>query len=47
MLARFDLGYNPLGSGPTPSFFNGAPWRIRVEPRRGDWDAPPSRDRLG
>jgi glutathione S-transferase/putative glutathione S-transferase len=85
-LARFDLGYNPLGkiserrltdfpalwgyardlyqmpafrettdfaayaafgSGPAPSFFNGAPWRIQVEPHRGDWDEPPGRERLG
>jgi glutathionyl-hydroquinone reductase len=85
-LARFDLGYNPLGkiserrltdfaalwgyardlyqtsafrettdfaayaafgSGPAPSFFNGAPWRIQVEPHRGDWDEPHGRERLG
>jgi len=36
-----------LRSGPAPSFFNGAPWRIRVEPQRGDWDEPHGRERLG
>jgi len=85
-LARFDLGYNPLGkiserrlvdfpalwgyardlyqqpafrettdfsaigafgSGPAPSFFNDAPWRIHVDPYRGDWNEPAGRDRLG
>ena len=85
-LARFDLGYNPLGkiserrlvdfpvlwdyardlyqrpafrettdfsaiagfgSGPAPSFFNDAPWRIRVEPYQADWDEPHTRERLG
>jgi glutathionyl-hydroquinone reductase len=85
-LARFDLGYNPLGkiserrladfpalwgyardlyqqpafrettdfpaigafgSGRAPSFFNDAPWRIHVDPYRGDWDEPASRERLG
>lgn len=85
-LARFDLGYNPLGkiserhltdfpalwdyardlyqipafrdttdfsafaafgSGPAPSFFNDAPWRIQVEPQWADWDEPHGRDRLG
>jgi putative glutathione S-transferase len=85
-LARFDLGYNPLGkiserrlvdfpvlwdyardlyqrpafrettdfssfarfgSGPAPSFYNDAPWRIRVEPYQADWDEPHTRDRLG
>jgi putative glutathione S-transferase len=84
-LARFDLGYNPLGkiserrlvdfpalwgyardlyqlpafrettdfvsfarfgSGPSPSFFNGAPWRIRVDPYQADWDEPHDRGRL-
>jgi glutathionyl-hydroquinone reductase len=85
-LARFDLGYNPLGkiserpltgfpalwgyardlyqmpafrettdfaayaafgSGPAPSFFNDAPWRIRVEPRSADWDEPHGRAHVG
>jgi putative glutathione S-transferase len=85
-LARFDLGYNPLGKiserrlvdfpnlwayardlyqhpafrdttdpemltaprrGPKPSFFNDAPWRISVEPRAADWEAPHGRERLG
>jgi glutathionyl-hydroquinone reductase len=85
-LARFDLGYNPMGkiserrltdfpslwgyardlyqtpafrettdfsafarfgSGPAPSFFNDAPWRIQVEPYRADWDEPSGRERLG
>jgi glutathionyl-hydroquinone reductase len=85
-LARFDLGYNPLGkiserrlvdfpalwdyardlyqrpafrettdfsafarfgSGPAPSFFNAAPWRISVSPQAADWDEPHTRDRLG
>ena len=85
-LARFDLGYNPLGkiserrlvdypalwgyardlyqrpafrdttdfasfarfgSGPAPSFFNDAPWRIEVEPYQADWDEPPGREQLG
>jgi glutathionyl-hydroquinone reductase len=85
-LARFDLGYNPLGkiserrlvdfpalwgyardlyqqpafrettdfasfarfgAGPSPSFFNDAPWRIRVEPQAADWDEPSGRERLG
>jgi glutathionyl-hydroquinone reductase len=84
-LARFDLGYNPLGkiserrlvdfpalwgyardlyqlpafrettdfasfarfgSGPSPSFFNAAPWRIRVDPYQADWDEPHDRGRL-
>ena len=84
-LARFDLGYNPLGkiserrlvdfpalwgyardlyqlpafrettdfaaiaafgSGPSPSFFNDAPWRIRVDPYQADWDEPHGRERL-
>jgi glutathione S-transferase/putative glutathione S-transferase len=83
-LARFDLGYNPLGkiserrlvdfpalwgyardlyqlpafrettdfaaiaafgSGPSPSFFNDAPWRIRVHPYHADWDEPHGRER--
>jgi putative glutathione S-transferase len=82
-LARFDLGYNPLGKiserpltsyanlwgyardlyqrpafrdttdfgvigkfggGRKPSFFNDAPWRITVEPRQADWNAPHHRD---
>jgi glutathionyl-hydroquinone reductase len=85
-LARFDLGYNPLGkiserrladfpalwgyardlyqmpafrdttdfsafaefgSGPAPSFFNDAPWRIQVDPHRADWDEPHGREHLG
>jgi glutathionyl-hydroquinone reductase len=85
-LARFDLGYNPLGkiserrlvdfpalwgyardlyrlpafrettdfaafaafgSGPAPSFFNDAPWRIQVDPYQADWDEPHGRERLG
>ena len=85
-LARFDLGYNPMGkiserrlvdfpalwgyardlyqrpafrettdfsvfgafgSGPAPSFFNDAPWRIHVDPFRGDWDQPHGRERVG
>jgi len=85
-LARFDLGYNPLGkiserrlvdfpslwgyardlyqmpafrettdfsafarfgSGPAPSFFNDASWRIGVEPYQADWDEPHGRERLG
>jgi glutathione S-transferase/putative glutathione S-transferase len=85
-LARFDLGYNPLGkitewrlvdfpalwgyardlyhlpafrettdfgafarfgSGPSPSFFNGASWRIKVDPYRADWDEPHDREQLG
>lgn len=39
--------YAAFGSGPAPSFFNGAPWRIQVEPHRGDWDEPPGRERRG
>jgi glutathionyl-hydroquinone reductase len=39
--------YAAFGSGPAPSFFNAAPWRIRVEPYRGDWDALHGRERLG
>jgi putative glutathione S-transferase len=85
-LARFDLGYSPLGkiserrlvdfpalwayardlyqlpafrettdfaafarfgSGPSPSFFNDAPWRIQVDPHQADWDEPHGRERLG
>jgi putative glutathione S-transferase len=85
-LARFDLGYNPLGkiserrlvdfpvlwdyardlyqrpafrettdfssfarfgSGPAPSFFNDAPWRIPVEPYQADWDEPHGREAPG
>ena len=85
-LARFDLGYNPLGkiserrlvdypalwayardlyqrpafrdttdfasfarfgSGPAPSFFNDAPWRIEVEPYQANWDEPAGREQLG
>jgi glutathionyl-hydroquinone reductase len=85
-LARFDLGYNPLGkiserrladfpalwgyardlyhlpafrettdfgafarfgSGPSPSFLNDAPWRIKVDPYRADWDEPHDREQLG
>jgi glutathionyl-hydroquinone reductase len=83
-LARFDLGYNPLGkiserrlvdfpalwgyardlyqlpafrettdfaaiaafgSGPSPSFFNDASWRIQVDPYQADWDEPHGRER--
>jgi glutathionyl-hydroquinone reductase len=85
-LARFDLGYNPMGkiserrlvdfpalwgyardlyqrpafrettdfsvfgafgSGPAPSFFNAAPWRIHVDPYAADWEEPHGRERLG
>ncbi|MGH3391755.1 MAG: glutathione S-transferase family protein [Actinomadura sp.] len=28
------------------TFFNDGPWRIAVEPYKGDWEAPPGRDRL-
>jgi putative glutathione S-transferase len=84
-LARFDLGYNPMGqiserrlvdfpalwgyardlyqlpafrettdfaaiagfgAGPKPSFFNGAPWRIHVDPYQADWDEPAGRQHL-
>jgi hypothetical protein len=30
-----------------PSFFNEAPWRIRVEPRGADWDEPHGLEHLG
>jgi len=36
-----------FGSGPSPSFFNDAPWRIKVDPYRADWDEPHGRERLG
>jgi hypothetical protein len=36
-----------FGSGPAPSFFNDAPWRIRVDPYAADWDEPHGRERLG
>jgi glutathionyl-hydroquinone reductase len=36
-----------FGSGPAPSFFNDAPWRIQVDPHRADWDEPHGRDHLG
>ncbi len=83
-LARFDVGYNPLGkisewrltdfpnlwgyardlyqrpafrettdftafdrlSAAPPSFFNPGSWRIEVEPRSADWDAPHGRDTM-
>ncbi len=35
-----------LRRGPRPSFLNGGDWRLRVEPRRGDWDEPPGREQL-
>ena len=35
-----------LRRGPRPSFLNGGDWRLQVEPRRADWDAPPGRERL-
>jgi glutathione S-transferase/putative glutathione S-transferase len=38
--------FGGLTRGPKPTFLNDAPWRIRVEPRLADWDAPPGRDRL-
>jgi glutathionyl-hydroquinone reductase len=84
-LARFDLGYNPLGKiserrltdfpnlwayardvyqipafrettdfevfsvfgRANPTFFSGGSWRIDVEPRGADWDAPHGREKLG
>ena len=35
-----------LRRGPKPSFLNGGSWRLRVEPRPADWDAPHDRARL-
>jgi hypothetical protein len=39
--------YRGLADGPKPTFLHAAPWRIDVEPRLADWDAPPGRDHLG
>ena len=39
--------FGGLVRGPKPAFVTEAPWRIRVEPRLGDWDEAPGRDRLG
>jgi glutathionyl-hydroquinone reductase len=36
-----------FGSGPSPSFLNDAPWRIKVAPYRADWDEPHDREQLG
>jgi glutathione S-transferase/putative glutathione S-transferase len=38
--------FGGLVRGPKPTFLNAAPWRILVEPRLADWDAPPGRDHL-
>jgi glutathione S-transferase/putative glutathione S-transferase len=35
-----------FGAGPTPSFVNGADWRIPVAPYQADWDAPHGRQLL-
>ena len=35
-----------LRRGPRPSFLNEGDWRLRVEPRRADWDEPPGREQL-
>jgi glutathionyl-hydroquinone reductase len=35
-----------FGSGPSPCFLN-APWRIKVDPYRADWDEPHDRERPG
>jgi glutathione S-transferase/putative glutathione S-transferase len=39
--------YRGLARGPKPTFLNAAPWRIQIEPRLADWDAPPARGHLG
>jgi glutathione S-transferase/putative glutathione S-transferase len=39
--------FGGLTRGPKPTFLNDAPWRLKVEPRLADWDAPPGRDHLG
>jgi glutathione S-transferase/putative glutathione S-transferase len=39
--------FGGLVRGPKPTFLNDGPWRIKVEPRLGDWDEPPGRERLG
>ena len=36
--------FGGLVRGPKPTFVNDGSWRIRVEPRLADWDAPPGRD---
>jgi glutathionyl-hydroquinone reductase len=36
-----------FGSGPPPSFLNDAPWRIKVDPYRADWDEPHDREQPG
>ena len=46
MKVRQDVRHSAFGSGPAPGFFNEAPWRIRVEPRRADWDEPHGREHL-
>ncbi len=37
--------FGGLLRGPRPSFLNDGPWRITVEPRVADWDAPSRRER--
>ncbi len=39
--------FGGLVRGPRPSFLNEGSWRIEVEPRLADWDAPTDRARLG
>jgi glutathionyl-hydroquinone reductase len=39
--------FGGLVRGPKPTFLHQAPWRISVEPRLADWDAPSGRERLG
>ena len=38
--------FGTFAAGPTPSFFNDAPWRIRVKPVHADWDSPHRRDQM-
>lgn len=39
--------FGGLVRGPKPTFLHQAPWRISVEPRLADWDAPSGREQLG
>ncbi|HEY6315202.1 MAG TPA: glutathione S-transferase C-terminal domain-containing protein [Streptosporangiaceae bacterium] len=42
-----DFGaFGTFAAGPRPSFFNDAPWRIRVKPVHADWDSPHRRDQM-
>jgi glutathione S-transferase/putative glutathione S-transferase len=38
--------FGGLIRGPRPSFLHDGEWRIKVEPRLADWEAPPGRERL-